>query len=66
MSGETEQSQGAWNRPLPRELLNVAIAIAMVGLFSLADGGFLWMAGVIVGAEAIWLLVRYSRNHWAR
>jgi len=66
MSGAIDRQRDSWHRLLPKELLEVAIAIGLAWLISLATGGFVWMAGVIIAGEAIFLPVRYFRNRSTR
>lgn len=45
------------------EILTVLGAILLVGLLALlGDGGFLWMLGVILLGEALWILIRYVQG----
>lgn len=45
------------------EILTVLGAILLVGLLALlGDGGFLWMGGVILLGEALWILIRYVQG----
>ena len=58
----------AWyssNPSAPREVVGVVISLGLVWLISLFTGGFLWMAGVIIFGEAVFLLVRYLRSRLA-
>jgi len=57
-------NSGVWNRPFRQELLGVVISLGVVGIVSLFTGGFVWMASVVLAAEAIWLVTRTLRNSW--